>query len=77
MLLANETVAPHLAEHEVPALYRVHEAPDPMKVERVRGVHRHARLQPGASGGRVKPKHFQKLVERIKGKPEERADRRS
>ena len=33
MLLANETVAAHLVDRGVPALHRVHEAPDPRKVE--------------------------------------------
>ena len=33
MLLANETVAQHLDDHEVPTLYRIHEEPDPLKVE--------------------------------------------
>src|SRR5678809_444794 len=33
MLLANETVAAHLENHAVPALHRVHEAPDTKKVE--------------------------------------------
>ena len=33
MLLANETVAQHLDEHDVPTLYRVHETPDPLKEE--------------------------------------------
>jgi ribonuclease R len=32
MLLANETVATHLVEHAMPALHRVHEAPDEKKV---------------------------------------------
>ena len=32
MLLANETVAEHLDQHEVPTLYRIHEDPDPLKV---------------------------------------------
>ena len=32
MLLANETVAAHLEQHEMPALYRIHEPPDPLKV---------------------------------------------
>src|SRR5206468_2317656 len=31
MLLANETVATHLVDNDVPALHRVHEAPDPKK----------------------------------------------
>jgi exoribonuclease R len=33
MLLANETVAAHLVANDVPALHRVHEAPDLKKVE--------------------------------------------
>ena len=33
MLLANETVAQHLADAGAPTLFRVHEAPDPLKVE--------------------------------------------
>ena len=46
MLVANETVAQHLDDHDVPTLYRIHEEPDPLKVERVRGVRHDARLQP-------------------------------
>ncbi len=33
MLLANETVGGASRQQGVPALYRVHEAPDPVKVE--------------------------------------------
>jgi hypothetical protein len=33
MLLANETVAQHLSDHGTPALFRIHEAPDVVKVE--------------------------------------------
>src|SRR3954452_21378372 len=33
MLVANETVAQHLEEHNVPTLYRIHESPDPLKVD--------------------------------------------
>src|SRR5581483_4275649 len=32
MLLANETVATYLEAEQAPALYRIHEEPDPMKV---------------------------------------------
>jgi ribonuclease R len=35
MILANERVADHLAEREVPTLYRVHERPQPEAVERL------------------------------------------
>ena len=33
MLVANETVAQYLSDNSVPSLYRVHEDPDPLKVE--------------------------------------------
>ena len=73
MLLANETVAHHLEKQGMPALYRIHEPPDPLKVlefgEFVSSLG-HS-LEAGA-GGNVKPSHFQKLVERIRGTPVER-----
>src|SRR5207249_2192640 len=33
MILANEVVAHHLEENDIPSLYRVHEEPDPAKVQ--------------------------------------------
>ncbi len=73
MLLANETVAHHLAETETPTMFRVHEAPDPLKVaefDEFIGKFGHTL---GTSSDAVKPKHFQKLVTKISGTPEERA----
>lgn len=35
MLMANEAVARHVLAHDVPAIFRVHGAPDPEKVERL------------------------------------------
>jgi ribonuclease R len=72
MLLANETVATHLVEHEMPALHRVHEAPDPKKVEDFEAFITTLGYSLAAGGHTVKPKHFQKLIDRIKGTPEER-----
>lgn len=73
MLLANETVARHLERHDMPALYRIHEPPDPLKVlefeEFVSSLGHH--LGAHAAGG-VTPAHFQKLIDRIHGRPEER-----
>lgn len=73
MLLANETVAHHLESHGMPALYRIHEAPDPLKVEDFEAF-----LQPLGfrlvSGERtVHPRDFQRLAERVRGTPAERA----
>ncbi len=72
MLVANETVAQHLDESDTPTLYRVHEAPDPLKVAQFEEFistlgHKLTRSAEGA-----KPRDFQKLVERMRGTPEEK-----
>ena len=72
MLLANETVAQHLAEHDVPTLYRVHEEPDPLKVAEFEEFVTTLGYSLAAPPDGVKPKHFQKLVEKMKGTPEEK-----
>jgi ribonuclease R len=73
MLLANETVATSLDTRGVPALYRVHEAPDPRKVERFEEFVSTVGHTLGAPPHAVRPHHFQALLERIRGRPEERA----
>ena len=72
MLLANETVAAHLVNNGVPALHRVHEAPDLKKVEEFEAFITTLGYSLGGSGGTIRPKHFQKLIDRMKGTPEER-----
>jgi ribonuclease R len=72
MLLANETVAAHLVEHDVPALHRVHEAPDLKKVEEFEAFITTLGYSLASTGGQIRPKHFQKLIDRIKGEPAER-----
>jgi ribonuclease R len=72
MLLANETVATHLVEQAMPALHRVHEAPDLKKVEDFETFVGTLGYSLAAGGHTIKPKHFQKLIDRIKGTPEER-----
>jgi ribonuclease R len=72
MLVANETVAQHLDEHNVPTLYRIHEPPDPKKVEEFEEFIGTLGYGLGAPPDGVKPRHFQKLVEKIQGKPEEK-----
>lgn len=73
MLVANETVAQHLAESNTPTLFRVHEAPDPLKVEEFDEFIGTLGYSLNAPPHAVKPKHFQKLVKQIEGTPEERA----
>ena len=72
MLLANETVAAHLESEGVPALHRVHEAPDPKKVEEFEAFITTLGYSLAATGSAIRPKHFQKLIDRMKGTPEER-----
>ena len=72
MLVANETVAAHLEANDVPSLYRVHEAPDPLKVEQFEEFITTFGHSLGAPLNVIRPRHFQKLVERLKGRPEER-----
>ena len=72
MLLANETVASFLEAQAAPSLYRVHEEPDLLKVERFEEFIAGFGYSLGAPATAVGPKHFQKLLERIHGKPEEK-----
>jgi ribonuclease R len=72
MLVANETVASHLDEHGVPTLYRIHEEPDPLKVAEFEEFIDSFGYGLGAGPEDVEPKHFQKLVTRIQGTPEEK-----
>ena len=72
MLLANETVASHLATNAVPALHRVHEAPDIKKVADFEEFISTLGYSLAAQGHALRPKHFQKLIDRMRGTPEER-----
>ena len=72
MLLANETVAGHLESKGMPALYRIHEPPDPLKVLQFEEFIGAFKYSLGAGESSVKPMHFQKLVDKIRGTPEER-----
>ena len=72
MLLANETVAQHLEDHHVPTLYRVHEEPDPVKVAEFEEFISTLGYSLAASQNALRPRHFQRLVEKIQGTPEEK-----
>ena len=72
MLLANETVASHLEANAAPSLYRIHEEPDVMKVSKFEDFISGFGYSLGAPLTSLRPKHFQKLIQRIEGKPEEK-----
>lgn len=67
MLLANEAVASELARLDVPAIYRIHEAPDPARVELFEAFLATLGYRLGAPAGTARPLHFQQLVERVAG----------
>ena len=72
MLIANETVAGYLEERGSPVLHRVHEAPDPEKVAEFEEFVSSLGFSLGAPPDQVRPRHFQRLLHRLRGKPEER-----
>ncbi len=68
MIAANEAVAEHLASRGIPSLYRIHEEPDPMKLEEiVKIVHPATRLKKKS----LKAEDFSRLLAEIKGTPGE------
>jgi ribonuclease R len=72
MIATNEAVARFLAQGGNPALHRVHEPPDEKKVEEFREFVAHLgyRFSPK---GKLQPKAFQRLLEQVRGKPEEKS----
>jgi ribonuclease R len=69
MIAANESVAEHLEGMGVPSLYRIHEEPDPMKLEDIMRV-----LKPLGRAGRKtlkRPKDFSEVLRAIKNTPQE------
>ena len=72
MLIANETVAGHLESRGLPALFRVHEPPDPVKVADFDDFAATLGYRLGAPPGGARPRHFQRLLARLRGAPAER-----
>ena len=71
MLVCNETVAEHFFWANVPFVYRIHEDPDPEKIESLAEfVHNLGYTLKGIN--KIHPKALQQLLEKIKGKNEER-----
>lgn len=73
MLAANETVAEHMDKKHLPFLYRVHEQPSEEKITNLNNLL-------GAFGlfvhpdenGQIRPMDVQKVLTKVKGRPEER-----
>ena len=72
MLLANEIVATHISNTELPGIYRVHDSPVPEKIMDFATVAGSLGYRLPSDAERIKPKDLQKLLEKFEGKPEER-----
>jgi ribonuclease R len=70
MILANEVVARHLEDNEIPSLYRIHEEPDAAKVQEFGEIVSAFGLK--FMPRKAEPGEFQKFISSIEGRPEER-----
>jgi ribonuclease R len=71
MISANEAVAQFMEEQAVPFVYRIHEPPGRETIEEFRKFISHFGYTMGRDGD-PSPREFQKLLDRVKGKPEEK-----
>ncbi len=71
MLMANETIAEDYFWQDVPFEYRTHGEPDGEKVEKLSSLIANFGYYFKSSSDTIHPKEFQKLLQRIVGKPEE------
>ena len=70
MLCANVATARFLAEHELPALYRVHDGPPAEKLEKLRGFLGELGLTLYRGKGEPTPKDYLNLLESVRGRPD-------
>ena len=73
MLIANETVAKHMATRELPFIYRIHEEPNPEKITALNNLLANFNLYLKCNkDGSYPPKEFQRVLNSVVGKPEEK-----
>jgi ribonuclease R len=72
MLAANEAVAEKLSSAGMPALYRIHEQPDPQKVEEFTDLVASLGYRVPVDLEGVKQQDFQRVLRQIEGRPEEK-----
>lgn len=71
MLAANETVSEHFATRQLPILYRIHEKPDPAKMQTFMEFVTTFGITMKGSKETVSPKQLQQVINKVKGRPEE------
>lgn len=73
MLIANETVAKHMDNKQLPFMYRVHEQPSEEKIERLNNLLAAFGLFVRQDeAGQIKPMDVQRVLAKVEGRPEER-----
>jgi len=72
MLIANETIAEKFYWLSAPFIYRVHEKPDLEKIQELNKFLFNFGLKIKANKDNIYPKEFAKILEKIKGKEEEK-----
>jgi ribonuclease R len=72
MLAANEAVAERLSKAGAPALYRIHEQPDPERVEEFAELVASFGYRVPANLEEIRPQDFQVVLRQIQGRPEEK-----
>jgi ribonuclease R len=72
MLSANETVARELTFASQPGLYRVHQQPDPQKLEDLKEILKEFKLALRGDPENIRPADLQRVLHDVEGKPEER-----
>jgi ribonuclease R len=72
MLSANETVARELVFASQPGLYRVHQQPDPQKLEDLREILKEFKIKLRGNVEEIRPTELQRVLKEVAGTPEER-----
>ena len=69
MLAANETVAAHFTRRKLPAIYRIHEQPDPVKMLRFMEFVTTFGMVVTGSNESIKPKQLQNILQKTADEP--------
>jgi ribonuclease R len=72
MLAANEVVARELVFANQPGLYRVHQQPDPQKLEDLKEILKEFKLKLRGDVEDIRPGELQRVLKEVAGRPEER-----
>jgi len=72
MLMANQAVADYLYRKNLPALYRIHPRPEKEKMITFRNILSLMNLKISGNPEKITPLQLQKVIEKVKGQPEER-----